>query len=119
MTLRCLMMGYEIFYAFTTTSTPFELASFMVWFLLDILFATVAILTCYTPSQRTAVITRMACGFLLTVGVLKVLTIVWPDEREQITAYWTGLILQFPIGWVSLWLLIKERDARGHSLEIW
>lgn len=119
MTLRCLTMGYEIFYAFTTTSTAFELASFMVWFLLDILFAAVAILTCYTPSQRIAVITRMACGFLLTVGVLKALTIVWPDEREQITAYWTGLILQFPIGWVSLWLLIKERDARGHSLEIW
>jgi hypothetical protein len=87
MTLRCLTMRYEFFYAFTTTSTAFELASFMVWFLLDILFAAVAILMCYTASQRTAVITRMACGFLLTVGVLKALTIVWPNERDQITAY--------------------------------
>jgi hypothetical protein len=82
-----LTIGYEFFYTFITTSTVFKLASFMVWFLLDILFATVAILTCYTASQRTAVITQMACGFLLTIGVLKALTIVWPDKRDQITAY--------------------------------
>lgn len=112
-------MAYEIFYAITTTSTRFELFSFMAWFVLDFSFAAVAIQSAYTPGQRRGVITRMLIGFMLALLLLRGLSIRWPDERDQITAYWTGIVLQFPIGWVSLWLLIKDGDTRGHSLEIW
>lgn len=112
-------MAYEVFYAITTTSTTFELVCFMAWFMLDLSFATVALLSCYTPAERRGCIIRMISGFLLSLAVLKVLVLRWPDEREQITAYWTGILLQLPIGWASLWLLIKDRDTRGHSLEIW
>lgn len=114
----CGTMAYELFYAFATTSTSFELASFLVWFLLDFTFATIAIISAYTPARRPAVIKRMVCGILLGLVMLLILTHMFPDEREQVTAYWTGLLLQFPIGWGSLYLLLRDRDTKGQSLEI-
>ena len=53
------------------------------------------------------------------VAFLRVLAAVWPDEREQVTAYWTGILLQLPIGWTSVYLLLSRGDAKGQSLEIW
>jgi heme/copper-type cytochrome/quinol oxidase subunit 4 len=43
----------------------------------------------------------------------------WPDEREQLTGFWTGILLQLPINWGSLWVLVRDQSTKGHSLEIW
>ena len=112
-------MAYEIFYAVATTSTFFERASFFVWFALDLTFATVAVTSAYAPSQQKTVAKRIFVGVLVGLLILWTLTRMFPDEREQVTAYWTGLLLQFPIGWGSLYLLLKQRHTKGHSLEIW
>lgn len=112
-------MAYELFYAFATTSTTFEVAAFLIWFLLDLTFASVAIMSSVAPHKRRAKATRMVFGVLAGMLVLRVLTALFPDEREQLTAYWTGLLLQFPIGWGSVYLLLKRGDTKGHSLEIW
>ncbi|KAM3419169.1 hypothetical protein BST61_g5113 [Cercospora zeina] len=115
----CGTMAYEIYYAFTTTTTTFERLSFMIWFLLDASFATVAVFSAYHPSRRTVVACRLVGGVIAGLGFLHVLCQYSPDEREQVTAYWTGLLLQLPIGWGSLYLLLTKRNTKGHSLEIW
>merc|ERR1712113_370023 len=53
------------------------------------------------------------------IGGLAWLAKVYPDEREQLTAYWTGILLQLPIGWACLYFLWRDQDTKGHSLEIW
>ncbi|KAL1297419.1 hypothetical protein AAFC00_004951 [Neodothiora populina] len=115
----CGTMAYELFYAFATTSTRFELLSFLMWFILDFSFASVAISSSIPPARRRTVATRMVFGVLIGICILYQLTQMFPDEREQKTAYWTGILLQFPIGWGSVYLLLKHRSTKGHSLEIW
>lgn len=115
----CGTMAYEIFYAYATTTTAFERVSFSMWFLLDLTFAVVTILSTRAPGTRVPVVKRMILGVLAFLAFFWKVAQMFPDEREQITAYWTGLALQFPIGWGSLYLLIKNRNAKGHSLEIW
>lgn len=112
-------MAYEIYYAFATTSTSFEKVSFLAWFLLDVSFAAVAILSAYRPERRRLVATRMVVGVLVGLLFFHGLCLRFPDEREQVTAYWTGLLLQLPIGWGSLYLLVQRQETKGHSLEIW
>lgn len=117
---RCGTLSYEIYYAFTTTSTPFERLSFLIWFLLDLSFALIALFTAYPSSRRKVVGSRLFLGTLLGLTFLHFLCRKFPDEREQVTAYWTGLLLQLPIGWGSLiHLLKKDNGTKGHSLEIW
>ncbi|GAB7362693.1 hypothetical protein MBLNU230_g3001t1 [Neophaeotheca triangularis] len=115
----CTCMAYESFYATVIPSTSFERACFFVWFLFDVAFTAVAIKTAYPPERRRGVLVRMVVGFGLCLAFLKWLTQQFPDEREQVTAFWTGVALQFPISVGSVVLMIWERDVRGHSLEIW
>jgi len=117
--LSCGTMAYEMFYAYTTTNTPFERISFSIWFLLDFTFAVITIMSIHAPGHRSPVVKRMIIGVLASLAFFWKVANIWPDEREQLTAYWTGLALQFPIGWGSLYLLLKNRDTKGHGLEIW
>ncbi|KAH8433348.1 uncharacterized protein LDX57_010983 [Aspergillus melleus] len=115
----CLTMAYEVFYAFTTTSTSFEKLAFLIWFEMDIAFATIAIRHAHAAHQRWSLARNMVFGCAIAVIGLKLLAGLYPDEREQVTAYWTGILLQFPIGWTCVYSLWKNRDTRGHSLEMW
>lgn len=112
-------MAYEVYYAVVTTTTRFERFAFFAWFLLDAAFACVAIGRAYPRAVRGAMASWLVAGVLGGVGMLRVLGWYWPDEREQVTAYWTGLALQLPIGWGSVVLLMKRGDTKGQSLEIW
>lgn len=112
-------MAYELFYAFATTTTAFEFWSFIIWFACDVLFVAVALMAAYHPQQRPIVIARTAMGVIAGVVFLKYLCAHYPDDREQVTAFWTGVVLQFPISWGSLFLLLWKIDTSGHSLEIW
>ncbi|KAF2743448.1 hypothetical protein M011DRAFT_221613 [Sporormia fimetaria CBS 119925] len=112
-------MAYEIYYAFTTTTTTFERLCFLIWFLLDAAFATVAIHSAYAIPERGAVRKKLVLGILAGLACLHMLCKIWPDEREQLTAYWTGIVLQLPIGWGHVYLLLTERSTKGQSLEIW
>ncbi|KXT00249.1 hypothetical protein AC578_1207 [Pseudocercospora eumusae] len=115
----CGTMAYEVYYAFTTTSTTFEKLSFLVWFLLDATFAAVAVLSAYKPERRALVTARLVAGVVIGVIFLHALCQYFPDERQQLTAYWTGLLLQLPIGWGSVILMLSRGDTKGHSMEIW
>lgn len=112
-------MAYELYYAFATTTTAFEFWSFMIWFMFDVAFVSVAIASAYPKHSRLIVIGRMVVGVVVGVAFLKWLCNAYPDERDQCTAFWTGVVLQFPISWGSLILLFWKWDTRGHSLEIW
>lgn len=112
-------MAYEIYYAFVTTSTRFELACFLVWFAMDVAFVTTALLAAYPQRRRAIIIRRMVIGLVAGVGFLHWLCKMYPDEREQVTAYWTGWLLQLPISWSGLILLVRREDTKGQSLEIW
>lgn len=117
--ISCGNLAYELFYAFTTTSTTFELGCFLAWFGLDFTFAVVVIKSAYAPEKRGLVTTRLVAGFVACLAFLYVLTTAFPDENQQLTAYWTGILLQLPIGYVSVYHLLKHGDTRGHSLETW
>jgi hypothetical protein len=112
-------MAYEIFYAFTTTSTHFEKLAFLAWFELDLSFAIVALRKVHTPGEQRVIRRNMILGCLGGITLLLLLTQRYPDERQQVTAYWTGIILQLPIGWICLYQLWKDYSTKGHSLEIW
>jgi hypothetical protein len=112
-------MAYELFYAFATTSTRFEFWSFLVWFLLDILITIVVTISIVPHNRRFTSLAESLIGTILCMVLLRVLTIIFPDEREQLTAYWTGILLQLPVGWISVLLLLRNQNTKGHSLEIW
>lgn len=115
----CSTMSYEIFYAIATTSTTFERVCFFAWFAFDIAFAAVAIRFAYPAPERKAVAARTVAGALVGLGIFWAIARRWPDEREQVTGFWTGIVLQLPINWGSLWVLVRDQSTKGHSLEIW
>src|ERR1700710_705602 len=102
---RCGTMAYELYYAFVMTSSDLEFAGFVVWFLMDATFATIAIYFAYPHEQRSKMAVRMVFGVLTGVAFFHALCLYFPDEREQVTAYWTGWLLETPIGWGELWHL--------------
>jgi hypothetical protein len=112
-------MAYELFYAFATTSTRFELLCFIIWFLFDVAFVTVVLVAAYPRHRWYTVTCRLILGVVAGVAFLIWLCSIFPDERQQVTAFWTGVVLQFPISIGSMYLLIAERSTKGHSLEIW
>ena len=112
-------MAYELYYAFATTTTSFEFWCFILWFVCDVAFAAVAVIAAYPQHRRPTVIFRMIVGVATGLAFLKWLCTLYPDDREQVTAFWVGVVLQFLISWLTLWLLLWKRDTRGHSLEIW
>ncbi|KAL2837766.1 hypothetical protein BJY01DRAFT_220566 [Aspergillus pseudoustus] len=115
-----LTLAYEFYYAFTTTSTLTERACFLIWFALDLAFVGLALWQVYSPAQRHRIVTEMAMlYFPLALGALKCLSTLYPDERQQVTAYWTGIFLQLPVGWVYVYRLLADRSTRGQSLEVW
>lgn len=118
-------MAYELYYAVIMTSSGssrmarFERLGFLVWFAMDVVFVSVAICSAYPKQEWGRMVGFLVVGTVIGVGTLKWLGQVWPDEREQVTAYWTGIALQVPISWGSLILLLQRRDTKGQSLEIW
>lgn len=116
---RATTMAYELYYAFATTTTPFEFWCFIVWFLFDVAFVIVALVSAYPRDRRLNVVLTMVTGVAAGIILLKYLCILYPDDREQITAFWVGVVLQFPISWGSLFLLLSRQDTKGHSLEVW
>ena len=112
-------MAYELFYAFVTTTTAFEFWAFIIWFMCDVGFVAIALVAAYPRQRRFTVVTRTMIGVAVGVSSLKYLCTLYPDDREQVTAFWSGVVLQFPISLGSLFLLLWKRDTGGHSLEIW
>lgn len=112
-------MAYELFYAFKTTSTVLELICALMWFLFDISFVLVAMLSAYPKQSRRGVTRRLVGLFIGGLTILRYLCLLYPDEREQKTAFWTGVILQLPISLGSVGHLLQHGSTMGHSLEIW
>ncbi|KAF2727638.1 hypothetical protein EJ04DRAFT_505411 [Polyplosphaeria fusca] len=112
-------MSYELYYAFVMTTGGVERAGFLVWFCMDVAFASVAIAWAYQEQRKWGVVVRLAMGVVGGVGVFWGLGKVWPSEREQLTAYWTGIALQLPISVGHVVLLIRERSTKGQSVEMW
>lgn len=96
-----------------------ERICFLVWFEMDLVFVGLALWRVYGVDKwrRTAV--EMAVGLVLGLAGLRYLAHIYPDDREQFPAYWTGILLQLPVGWVYVYRLLKDRSTLGHSLEIW
>ena len=112
-------MAYEIYYAYICTTTTFQRACFFVWFLFDIAFVTVALKYAYKPEERRRTIVKLLWQVPAWMAFLWWVGTVWPDEREQKTAFFTGLYLELPIGWGQILYLVQRQDTKGQSLEIW
>ena len=120
-------MAYEIFYAVATTTTAekdqgggvLERAGFFAWFVFDAAFVAVAVRFGYPEGKRWRVAARTVGLTVVLLGVYWGVAWWWPDEREQVTGFWTGVGLQFVINWGSLVILWGEGGTRGQSLEIW
>ncbi|KAL4806097.1 hypothetical protein BDV18DRAFT_160165 [Aspergillus unguis] len=117
--LMSLTLAYEIYFAFTTTSTTLERICFLVWFELDLLFVSIIIRRIYPRGQWRRLVGEMALYTILAVLGLRYLSLLYPDDRDQVTAYWTGILLQLPVGWVYAYRLLADRSVLGHSMEMW
>ena len=73
----------------------------------------------YGRDQRKRIAGEMFVYCVTALAGLRYLCHLYPDDREQVTAYWTGILLQLPAGWVYAYGLVKHRSLLGHSLEIW
>ncbi|OQD79747.1 hypothetical protein PENANT_c044G05599 [Penicillium antarcticum] len=121
-------MAYELFYAFTTTSTTVERVGFLAWFIHDFGYVAVILKHVHRAEHRPRLIRNMLIGLVLGIAGLKWLTNLYPDDREQVTAYWTGILLQLPIGWCwarvgfwvgtfgPKWVLRKSNHDRGVTM---
>ncbi|KAL3473153.1 hypothetical protein BJX99DRAFT_234167 [Aspergillus californicus] len=114
-----LTLAYELFYAFATTSTRTQRICFLIWFELDLVFVGMALWRVYGREKWKRVAAEMVVYLVLAVAGLKYLSGLYPDDLEQVTAYWTGILLQLPVGWVYVYHLFTRRSTRGHSLESW
>ncbi|KAJ5603835.1 hypothetical protein N7537_006791 [Penicillium hordei] len=114
-----LTLAYELYYAFATTSTRLERICFLVWFELDLAFVALALWRVHGPDQGKRIAGEMLVYCITALAGLRYLGYLYPDDREQITAYWTGILLQLPAGWVYVYGLVKHRSLLGHSLETW
>ncbi|KAK5164258.1 uncharacterized protein LTR77_009952 [Saxophila tyrrhenica] len=112
-------LSYELYYALATTSTNLELACFILWFLFDLAFVSVALLSAYPPGRRLGVIARTAVLTIAFYFALQTLDSWFPSDRSQQTAFFIGVALQLPISVGSVILLLRDKDVRGQSLEIW
>ncbi|KAJ4361575.1 hypothetical protein N0V95_001736 [Ascochyta clinopodiicola] len=73
----------------------------------------------YAKEERGRTVWRLMWMTVLGIVFLWGVGQVWPDEREQLTAFWTGVYLELPIGWGQVYYLLKRGDTKGQSLEIW
>lgn len=117
--VRFVYPAYEIYYPFIVASSKLQIAGCLVWFLLDVRFQYTAIKYACPPKRRRKVALRSILGVIAGAAFFRILGQYFPDEGEQITAYWTGWFLQLPAGWVSVWFLWKYEHTKGQSLEIW
>ena len=79
----------------------------------------VAIKFACPPERRRRVLLRSILCTIASAAFFRTLGEYFPDEGEQVTAYWTGWFLQLPVGWTLLFYLWKYRHTKGQSLEIW
>jgi hypothetical protein len=112
-------MAYEMYYAYVCTTTTFQRACFFVWFLFDMTFVVTALKYAYSAKERKRAILMLVWQVPAWGAFLWWCGRMWPDEREQKTAYWTGLFLELPIGWGQVYCLVKNGNTKGQSLEIW
>lgn len=91
----------------------------LVWFLLDVRFTYTAIKYACAPEKRAATVIRTIFSVVVSIILFRILGQYFPDDGEQLTAYWAGWVLELPVGWLSVWLLYKDEHTRGQSLEIW
>jgi hypothetical protein len=78
----------------------------------------VVLLRVCPPARRNRVLLINLFGIGSGLCFLRVLTKIYPDDYEQCTAYWTGLALQVPIGWLAIRSLLKYGTA-GQCLLAW
>ncbi|KID79308.1 uncharacterized protein G6M90_00g021010 [Metarhizium brunneum] len=112
-------LAYELYYPFVMARGKLELVGCLVWLLLDVRFVYTAIKYTCPPGTRIKVTLRCALSTLALTAVYYVLGLYFPDDGEQVTAYWTGWLLELGIGWCEVLYLWKHAHTKGQSLEIW
>lgn len=100
-------------------STKLQVAGCLAWFALDVLFVYVAIKYTCAPERQRKVALRTVVGTILGAGFFHLLGQIFPDDGEQLTAYWAGWCLEMPVGWLSIYYLLAYRHTKGQSLELW
>ena len=108
----------SLIFAFAVPSSTLETVAFLSWFLIDATFVTSAVCVA-CRGRRGIVASRISSIFVVGLLCLWWLCVQFPDDQQQVTAYWSGIILQFPVGWGLLYYLCKSDDLKNHSLMIW
>ncbi|PVH94540.1 hypothetical protein DM02DRAFT_539263 [Periconia macrospinosa] len=112
-------MAYELYYSLVMPRSRFERVCFLVWFMFDVSFVSVALWKGYKREERRWMVWVLVVGTMAGMALLRVCGKIWKDDLEMVVAYWTGTLLELPIGWASIYLLVKRGDTKGQSLEIW
>ena len=112
-------IAWELFYGLVTPKTLIEVVTFPVWVLLDLGFTTTYILYSTPIRERRACLASIVVYILFFLSLLLTLTIFYPDDGQQLTAYWTGILLELPIGWFELYALFGKQEDSGLAIATW
>ena len=87
---------------------------FIIGLLFDVLFVPFIIFRTY-PLEKARISISISIFTLFNLGLdlFHEITKMWSDEREQKTAYWTGIALQWPGSVPSLGLFVKGQERKG------
>lgn len=97
----------------------FERLLFPTVFLLDVALVTTVILY-GTPNGK-----RWERTISTVVTTSLFLSIIWttasfyPDDGQNFTGYWLGLLLELPVGYQDVYIIWHQRDTKGHAIEVW
>ena len=112
-------VAYEVYYPFVVTTSKLQTLGCLAWVFLDLRFVYVSIRYACPPEKQLGVAVRSILGTVVGAACLHTLGKYFPDEGEQVTAYWTGFLLVLPVGYICLYHLWKHPHNKGQSLELW
>ena len=112
-------IAWELFYGIFTPKLFIERITFPAWVILDLGFITSYILYSTPAREQRARVASIVLYTTLFLLLLRGLTVYYPDDGQQLTAFWTGILLELPVGWFELYALFGKQADSGVAIVTW
>lgn len=91
-------IAWELFYGLVVPTSLWQHVGFLVWFALDIIFVAVIVrYGSFRGRRRDRAKGVIVLALVLLLALYKV-SRWYSDDGQQMTAYWSGILLQMPCG---------------------
>lgn len=114
---RCIPSGssgnvaWELFYGIAVPTSLWQRVGSFVWFALDMIFFTAIVIYGNFEGRRRDHATSVRVLALVFLLAPCKVTESCSDDGQQMTAYWSGVLLQLPAGWITIFPIWRTRDV--------